>query len=278
MACLLAQGVKLQKTNRVKVRGPAGGKTGGKICEDLPLAGFDNDVPAVLAADMFDKGWRGAEHGDVATCAQTRGKLGGFGLGGGAGGGLAGELEQEDVRRIAKEAAFGQLGSSKAVIVVRCRRNDGRMRWRVRLDNDGTRLLAAPGSATDLGDEVEGTFAGGKVGNVQHCVGRDHAHQVKTRHVEALGNHLRAYQHVNGAVVQAAVDLVEIGGRQAVAVETSHAGGGEELAYFLLDALGAAAEVAQVGTVAGRTDGFGYDAVVAVMADKAHGVGMEGKR
>ena len=57
-------------------------------------------------------------------------------------------------------------------------------------------LLAAAGPSRHLHQELEGALGGAEVGQVQGHVGVEHADERDVRKIEALGDHLRAEEHV----------------------------------------------------------------------------------
>ena len=71
-----------------------------------------------------------------------------------------------------------------------------------RLDEDATSLLAAAGSAGYLGDEVEGSFGGAEVGEMEGRVGVDDAYEGDVGEVEPLGDHLGAEEDLDVAVLE----------------------------------------------------------------------------
>ena len=71
-----------------------------------------------------------------------------------------------------------------------------------RLDDRLARLLAAAGAAGDLRQELERPLGRPEVGHPEADVGRDDADQRDAREVVALGDHLRADEHVDLAVAE----------------------------------------------------------------------------
>lgn len=68
--------------------------------------------------------------------------------------------------------------------------------------------LAAPGSPGDLGQQLEGSLSGPKIGNVETDVGVENSDQGDFRKVKAFGDHLGADEQV---------DLFRLEGVQGVA-------------------------------------------------------------
>ena len=99
------------------------------------------------------------------------------------------------VGRIPQQLALGQLGTQKHPAVVAGRRLDGHRIGLIGLHHDAPRQLGAPGTTSHLLDELEGTFAGPIVGQVQLGVGVNDAHEGHIVEIEAFGDHLGAQKH-----------------------------------------------------------------------------------
>lgn len=207
--------------------------------------------------------------------AQDGGESFGFGEYGFAGFCCDSELEQVGEGRIAVHTALLELGGGKGNVIVAGGGRDGWMIGRVGLDEDPARAVAAAGAAGDLAQDLKGTFGGGEVWELEHGIGANDADGVNGREVEAFGDHLRANDDIDSAVTQALVDGLDMAEIGAVAVEAGDTGLGPEPLNFGFDTFGAAAEEAQVGAIAFGADGGVGLAVIAVVADKPHEVGME---
>ena len=118
----------------------------------------------------------------------------------------------------------------------------------VGLDDGAARPRSPPRPTDRLTQELVGPLGAPLIGQVEGDVGRDDADQRHGRDVEALGHEAGADEHVQGAVGERVHDAV--GSALAlddVAVEASDAQAREAVTDLALDALGAAAEVADAG-------------------------------
>ena len=89
-------------------------------------------------------------------------------------------------------------------------------------------IVATPGAAGDLGEQLEGALGGAEVGQAEREIGADHAHQRDAVHVVALGDHLGADQQVDFAGLERAQHALEVGvAAHRVAVHASDARGGK---------------------------------------------------
>ena len=175
--------------------------------------------------------------------------------------------DQVPVRRVAELGALLELGGGEAVEIEALGELDrvgGRLEA---LHDDHALEVAAARAAGDLGEELEGAFGGAEVRQLQREIGVDDAHQRHAREVEALGDHLRAEEHVVSAGAEIREHLPEeVLLAHRVGVDAGHAGAGEELSDGLLDLLGAVALPADLRGAAARAEHRGALLVVAQVA------------
>ena len=125
----------------------------------------------------------------------------------------------------------------------------------VRLQKDLARRIRAAGAARDLREQLERTFGRAVVRELEHRVGGDNADHRHVRKVEALGDHLGAYQNPCLAPAELPDDaLVRVLLARGVVVHAQHRDVREEALHFLLHALRARAEVLDVLAPALRAD------------------------
>ena len=175
--------------------------------------------------------------------------------------------DQMALRRITELGTLRQLGRGEAMEVESLGELN-RIRGRLKaLHHDHALELTAARAAGDLGEQLERTFGGTKVWQLQGKVGVDDADQRHAREVEALGNHLRAEEHIIFTRPKIREDLSEeVLLAHGVRVDTRHAGAREELGDGLLDLLGAVALPADLGRAAARAEHRGALLVVAQVA------------
>jgi hypothetical protein len=123
----------------------------------------------------------------------------------------------------------------------------------VGLHDDAARELAAASASGDLRDELEGALRGAEIRQVERAVGVDDADQRDAREVEALGDHLRADQHVDLAAPEGLERvLVVLAPPHRVRIHAPHARAWEEGRELELDALRARAQRPQPRRSAAR--------------------------
>ena len=97
------------------------------------------------------------------------------------------------------------------------------------------------GAAGDLGDELEGSLVGAEVGQMEGLVGREDPDQRDAREIEALGDHLRADEHIELLVLEGGERLlVVLAPAHGVRVHARDACAGHEARELGLDALACA--------------------------------------
>src|SRR5205823_6663929 len=142
----------------------------------------------------------------------------------------------------------------EAPVVAMLRVADGRMIRVVGLDQDLRGTSATAGPPGHLGEQAEGALRRAVIRKVKAGVRIDDADGGHPGQVESLGHELRTHQHVRVAREHLIED--QVGGIDRlhyVTVEPDHAGGGEQRAHLLLDALGTDAEALDVSAAAGGT-------------------------
>ena len=206
--------------------------------------------------------------------------MAGQGLGGAFGaGGLAVAIfqaHQLGKGRVAKLAAHFQLAVIKSGIIVAGGSLDNVMLRLEGLKDHLPAQAAAPGPPGHLGEHLEGALGGAQVGQAEAHIGQHHAHQGHQRQIQALGDHLRAHQHV-GALAGKLVQDQVMGAFLASGfiIPAQGAGLREERLHLGLNLLGAGAVMADARPFAGRA-GFGRLALVAAVMAGQQGGGRAG--
>ena len=99
------------------------------------------------------------------------------------------------------------------------------------MDDDFAGHLATTGTAGDLGEELEGAFAGAEIGGVKGEVGIEDADESDVGEVEAFGDHLGAKEDVDLLGTKVAKGVTEgIFASGGVGVEAGDLGGREDFA------------------------------------------------
>ncbi len=118
-----------------------------------------------------------------------------------------------------------------------------------------------------MGEHLVRALEGPEVGEGQHAVCVEDADDADVGEVEALCDHLGAYEDVEFAAGEGFDEAaVRVAAARCVGVHARDAGVREELGELLLDALGAESARAVVGAAAGGAMDVGRDAVAAVVA------------
>ena len=175
--------------------------------------------------------------------------------------------DEVPVRRVAELGALLEFGDSEAMEVEAFGELDG-IGGRLETLHDDHAFEVTPAGATgDLGEQLEGAFGGAEVRQLQREVGVDDAHQGHAREVEALGDHLRAEEHVIFTGTEIGEDLTEeVLLAHGIGVDAGHAGAREKLGDGLLDLLGPVTLPADLGGTAARTEHRGALLVIAEVA------------
>ena len=111
--------------------------------------------------------------------------------------------------------------------------------------------LAASGAAGHLGEQLEGALGGAEIGHAEADIGGDDADQGDVGNVVALGDHLRADQHVVVAFAEILQDgfVLALAG-DGVAIEARDARGGKARCSSSSTRLAADAEEVDVLAIA----------------------------
>ena len=175
--------------------------------------------------------------------------------------------DEMTVRRVTELGTLLELGGGEAMEVQPLGELDG-VRGRLEaLHDDHPLEIPAAGTAGHLREQLEGALGGTEVRQLQREVGVDDTHQGHAREVEALGDHLRAEEHVILAGAEVGEDLPEeVLLAHRIGVDAGHAGAREELGDGLFDLLGAVALPADLGGAAARAEHRGALLVVAEVA------------
>lgn len=136
---------------------------------------------------------------------------------------------QVGVRGVGELTSHFELLIDEAVeVVMPCELNGRAVRGRG-LDDDFARHFSATGTASDLGEELEGAFASAEVGGVEREVGIEDADEGDVGEIESLGDHLCSEEDLDllGAEVAQGVaeGILATGG---VGVESGNLGAFED--------------------------------------------------
>ena len=241
-------------------------------------AGFDSELPGVAAASVFVEGrerWREDEGG-----VWLEGLVESLDVFDGGGFGFEGETETGEVgigREGGATALLEEIVGEGWVVGGEGGLNDGVVGL-VGLDDDaGGVKVAATDAADDLGEEFEGAFFGGEIGEGEAGVGLDDADGGELREVEAAGEGLGADEDLVGTGFDVGIERGEGLGFEIVAVKTGDFSLGKEATEFGFEEFGAEAFVDEVGLVTLGTGTGDRGGVAAEMADEGIGVGVEGE-
>ncbi len=138
--------------------------------------------------------------------------------------------------------------------------------------------MSAADAPDDLGEEFEGFFFGGEVGEGKTGVGLDDADGGEVGEVETAGDGLSADEDFYVAIFYLVVKGVERIGFFIVGVETSDFGFGEEFFEFGLEEFGAEAFVENAGVVTIGAGGGDFFLVTASVTEERVRVGVESQR
>ena len=143
------------------------------------------------------------------------------------------------VRRVTEFSALLELGGREAMEIQSLGELDRVGGGLEALHDNDALEVTTTRAAGDLGEQLKGTFGGAEIRQLQRKIGVDDAHQRHPREVEALGDHLRAEEHVIFARAEVREDLPEeVLLAHGIRIDAGHAGAGEELGDGLLDLLG----------------------------------------
>src|ERR1700704_3065916 len=119
------------------------------------------------------------------------------------------DLHQYEMNVWGVIAAFPKFARllPEAVKVVVPRKLDRGTKRRRRLHKNFAGDLSSSGPASDLRKQLESTFTGSKVGQMQTDICVNDAHQGNIRKIEALGDHLRTDQNVDLSTPKSAKGL-----------------------------------------------------------------------
>ena len=146
----------------------------------------------------------------------------------------------------------------------------------VGLDYDGGAVeVAAADTADDLGEEFEGFFFGGEVGEREAGVGLDDGDGGEVGKVEAAGNGLGADEDLDVAGFDVVIESVERVALFVVGVEASDFDFWEEFFKFGFEEFGAEAFVEDAGVVAVGATGRDGFLMAASVAEELVTVGVE---
>ena len=129
---------------------------------------------------------------------------------------------------------------------------------------------AASGAARHLREQLKGALRGAEIGHAEADIGGHHAHQRHVRNIVALGDHLRAHQHVVIALAEVVEDglVLPLAGHR-VAIEARDARGREGAVQLLFHALAADAQKVNMLALALRALAGHLLGIAAVVAEQA---------
>jgi len=172
--------------------------------------------------------------------------------------------------RVAKLFAHVEFLVDEALEVVVSGKLDGGGVWSGGLDDDFARHLSATGAACDLGEELEGAFAGAEVGGVEGEVGIEDADEGDVGEVEALGDHLGAEEDIDFLGAEVAEGIAEgVFSPGGIGVEAGDFCGGEDFTEDDFGFLGAISLEADGGVLAVGAEPGNDGLVSANVADEA---------
>lgn len=163
--------------------------------------GFDEEPPAVLAADDGERGFGRAEDADAFGARCSAGDFLGEGFGEFLALGGDDESCETSVRRQHGGLAHADLAFEESLAVTG---DDGvhhGMIGQVGLDEATATDLLAAGAAGDLVEELEGAFAGTRISLAETEVTIDDADSCKVWEVVTFGDELRADDDVGFALL-----------------------------------------------------------------------------
>ena len=124
------------------------------------------------------------------------------------------------------------------------------------LKDDQTTVATAPSTPTHLAHHHESMLVSAEIRIVEHRVGVEDAHHTHPAEVEALRHHLRTNEHIGLAHGEIGDEpLVGVARMGGVEVHACHPCLGEDVAYLVLNVLGAIATTTDVRVLAIGTDG-----------------------
>jgi hypothetical protein len=136
-----------------------------------------------------------------------------------------GDVGEGGVAELLADIEF--LGDEAVEVVVSCELDGGAVRGGG-LDDDFSGHRSAAGAAGDLGEELEGAFAGAEVGGVEGEVGVEDADEGDVGEVESFGDHLGAEENVDLFGAEVAEGVAEgVFSAGGVGVEAGDFGGGK---------------------------------------------------
>lgn len=237
---------------------------------------FEDELPGEAAGAAFVKG--GGRRRDFEIFEVLEHLMGGLDFGEGGFLGFIGDGEAGEVCErweVGFLAVFGQVLGEFWKIRGEGGLEDGVVRL-VGLDDDrGSVEVAATDAPDDLGEEFEGAFLGGEIGEGEAGVGLNDTNGGEAGKVEAAGESLGADEDVDGAIFDLVIERGEVFGLFVVAVETADGGVGEEARKFGLKEFGAKAFVKDASVVARGAVRWDFLGVAAEVATQGIIVGME---
>ncbi len=137
-----------------------------------------------------------------------------------------GEVGEGGIAELLTHLQF--LGDEAIEVVVSCELDGGTV-GSGGLNDDFASQVATTGSTGDLGEELEGPFAGAEVGGVEGEVGIEDADEGDVGEVESLGDHLGAEEDVDLLGTEIAEGVAEgVFSAGGVGVESGDLGSGED--------------------------------------------------
>lgn len=166
----------------------------------------------------------------------------------------------------------------EADVVVFGGEGDSGVVWGEGLEEDFSAAIAATGTTSDLGDEVEGSFGSAEIGEVESGIGIDDSDEEDVGKVETFGDHLGPEKDLEGSIAELGEDpFVASWFSHGIGIHATDASGGEAFLDFHFESLGPESAIANFAALAFRAEGRCGDGVVAVVADGFTAIVMVGE-
>lgn len=243
--------------------------------EGLTGSGLEDDLPGETAASTFVKGGGGRRDGEVGIFGEFGVGLADFGEGGFfgfVGDGEAGEVGEWG--HFLTAALFDEIVGKGGEVGLEGGLDDGVFGLESLDDDAGDVEMSAPDAADDLGEEFEGAFFGGEIGEGETGIGLDNADGGEVGKIEAAGESLGADEDLDFAGFDVVIEVGEVGAFFVVAVEAGDFGFGEDAGEFGLEKFSAEAFMDDAGFVTVRAAGGDFFGVAANVATESVSVGV----
>ena len=175
---------------------------------------------------------------------------------------------QRHKRRIRMILTMANLLFIKARIVLRAGVSQGVVIRMVGLNQHLSGPITSSRPTGNLGDQLKRSFRCAKVRQRQPCIHRNYADQCDVGEIVALGQHLRADEHIEFPFAEVKQRLLKhAAARGRVAVNAGDTQSRELFAQHLLELFRAFADIVDISPRAVRAFGWGTTPVVAIVTD-----------